>query len=119
MNIGLARKTEMIRRKVKTIIFDKKNRRLSDKMYDDLGEFFEKLNEEGVLIPEEYCDKLNTDLNKLYELNTKRVDELTSDMDKDIERMDQVISRNEKKINEAFNMLGIEEDNDFASRVGR
>lgn len=119
MNFDLARKTEMIRRKVKTILFDRENRRLSDKMYDDLGEFFEKLNEEGVLIPEKYYDKLNEDLNKLHDLNVKRVDTLQSDMDKDIDRIDNVIEKNDKALDNAFNMLGIEDDNDFANKVGR
>ena len=118
MNIDLARKTEMIRRKVKTILFDRENRRLSDKMYDDLGEFFEKLNEEGILIPEKYYDKLDKDLNRLHELNIKRVDDLQTDMDKDIDRMDTILSRSEQALDSAFNMMGTE-DNDFANKVGK
>ena len=119
MKNDIVSKTEMIRRKVKTILFDKKNRRLSDKMYDDLGVFFEKLNSEGVLIPEKYFERVDNGLNKLYELNTKRADDLNRDMEKDSQRMDERLGKNQAMLDDAFSRLGIEEENDFARRVGK
>lgn len=119
MNIDLARKTELIRRKVKTILFDRQNRRLSDKMYDDLGTFFERLNKEGVLIPDKYFERVNGGLDKLYALNTKRIDDLNRDMDKDMQRMDERLQQREQSINNAFNTLGIKEENDFKEQIGK
>ena len=76
MKFDLLGKTEQIRRKVKAILFDRKNRKLSDKMYDKLGEFMEKLNEEGACVPEEYIEKVNSGLSELARLNNTRVEEL-------------------------------------------
>ena len=123
MNLDLARKTELIRRKIKTIIFDKKNRRLSDQMYSDLGKFFEKVNKEGVLISDENFDKLNGRLDKLEALNSRRIDELNKDMDKDMRRLDQQIAKQQQSMDAFFNAMGVSDteltDEEFNRIIGR
>ena len=108
--MDFARKTELIRRKIKTIIFDRKNRRLSDKMYDELGNFLEKLNKEGVFISPEAFDKLDGRIDKLQELHLRRIDELNQDMAKDTERLDQRIQKQTEAFDKAlggYNFGGI------------
>ena len=123
MNLDLARKTELIRRKIKTIIFDRKNRRLSDQMYSDLGKFFEKVNKEGVLISDENFDKLNGRLDKLEALNSRRIDELNKDMDKDMRRLDQQIAKQQQSMDAFFNAMGVSDteltDEEFNRIIGR
>ena len=116
--MDFARMTEVIRRKVKTIVFDRKNRRLSDKMYDELGNFLEKLNQEGVFISQENFDKLNGRMDKLQELNLRRIDELNQDMAKDTERLDKKISKKQQAFDKAFDRLGIGvDDSEFDDLV--
>ena len=116
--MDFARMTEVIRRKVKTIVFDRKNRRLSDKMYDELGNFLEKLNQEGVFISQENFDKLNGRMDKLQELNLRRIDELNQDMAKDTERLDKKISKQQQAVDQAFDRLGIGvDDSEFDDLV--
>ena len=110
MKFDLLGKTEQIRRKVKAILFDRKNRKLSDKMYDKLGEFMEKLNEEGACVPEEYIEKVNSGLSELARLNNTRVEEVRADMTRDMEKINDTMER-------ANETLGINPESDFASRV--
>lgn len=104
--MDFARMTEVIRRKIKTIVFDRKNRRLSDKMYDELGNFLEKLNQEGVFISQEQFNKLDKRIDKLQELNLKRIDELSEDMAKDTERLDQRIAKQQQAFDQVFDNMG-------------
>ena len=112
MNLDIARKTDLIRRKVRTIIFDKQNRNLSDKIYDDLGVFYEKLNEEGASIPEKYYERVEKGLNKLYELNIKRQEELTREIDGDL-------ARSETLLENKYQQLGLDEESSFKEKVSR
>ncbi len=116
MNLDIRGKTEIIRRKVKSIIFDHKNRKLSDKMYDELGEFMEKLDEKGVCIPEEYFDGLNKRMDRLTELNRERADELMNDATRDMERTTRTIERANEALSDAYQRLGIDQSSDNITR---
>ncbi len=108
MNLeDISRKTELLRRKIKVIVFDRKNRRLSDKMYDELGNFLEKINKNGIYVSPEQFEKLDKRMDKLYELNTRRIDELNEDMAKDTQRLDQKIAKQQQAMDQAFDRLGI------------
>ena len=99
MNLeDISRKTELLRRKVKAIIFDRKNRRLSDKMYDELGNFLEQINKNGIYVSPEQFEKLDKRMDKLYELNTRRIEELNNDTNKDMDRMQQRLDKNIAKL---------------------
>ena len=123
MNLDIARKTEIIRRKIKGILFDKKNRRLSDQMYDELGKFFEKANKEGAYLSDASFEKLNGRLDKLQALNEKRMDELNADMDKDINRLDRQIAKQQQSMDAFFNAMGVSDteltDEEFNRIIGR
>jgi hypothetical protein len=112
MNLDIARKTDLIRRKVRTIIFDKQNRNLSDKIYDDLGVFYEKLNEEGASIPEKYYERVEKGLNKLYELNMKRQEELTREIESNLERSESIPDSR-------YQQLGFNEQSSFKEQITR
>lgn len=117
MNLDIRGKTEAIRRKVKALVFDRKNRKLSDKIYDDLGNFLEKLNGENVCIPEEYFDGLNSRMDRLEELNRDRADELRADATKDLERTVQTIEKANESLKDSYQRMGIDTPSDFQNQV--